>query len=91
MSQLFKGQTNISIVLETNYDISTATNPLVRYRKPNGVHGSWTANKIGTTLVFNAINGEIDLEGIWSFQAYVEIGGLKAYGSIITQLINKPL
>jgi len=39
------------IILDCVEDISTATSPEIKYKKPDGTSGSWTAVKeSGTTL-----------------------------------------
>lgn len=91
MSQIFETQSLLTINLETNFDISLATVTKILYKKPNGVKGSWTAAVSGNNLIYNLTNGEIDQPGLWRFQSYVEIGGLKAYGKVVTQDFRIPL
>ncbi len=89
---VFKTQSLLSITLETKYsDLASATVTRILYTRPNGTTGYFEGNVSGTKLVYNVQNGDINIAGIWKFQAYIEIGGLKGYGYIAIQNFNEPL
>jgi hypothetical protein len=90
---VFKKQTLLTINAETNYDdLASASVTRILYTKPNGrTTGFWDATVSGTTLVYNVQEGDLDVDGTWSFQSYIEVGGLKGYGEIVERLIKKPL
>lgn len=92
MSAIFTTQGYLVIVLDTGIDLSTASVTKILYRKPSGVKGEFTATVFETTkLRYQFTNTDLDLPGQWSFQAYVVIGGLNAYGEIVRQSISKTL
>ena len=89
---LFKTQSLFSIVAKTHYDdLASAEVTRILYKKPGGTEGYWEASVSGTNLIYNVSNGDIDVVGQWTFQAYIELGGLKGYGSLFTQQIQKPI
>lgn len=53
--------------------------------------GTAVANTIKNTLIYQPAEGDLDIVGPWTFQAYIEIGGKIGYGSIATQQIHKPI
>lgn len=81
----------ITLRLDTEIDISTATVKKILYKKPSGVTGGWDAIADGNTLTYDLTNTDIDITGVWQFQTYVEIGGEKGFGEIVEQVFMKPL
>ena len=89
---VFKLQSLLSITLETNYDdLASAEVKKILYTKPGGTKGEWEATASGTKLVYNLQNGDIDIVGQWKLQAYIEVGGLKGFGSIVTKHFENSL
>lgn len=84
MSNIYKGQTLLTIKLETGLDISSATVKKINYKKPDGTIGSWTASADGTTkLSYSITANDINQVGIWKMQAFVTIAGKDAYGDTV--------
>lgn len=89
---IFRTQSLFSVVAKTYYDdLASAEVTRILYKKPGGTEGYWEATVSGTDLVYNVQNGDIDVVGQWTFQAYIEVGGLKGFGSEFTQQIKKPI
>ena len=75
------GEVGTDIVLDTGITITGATAIKIKYQKPDGTTGEWTASKNGTTKVqYTLLTGNIDQAGVWTFQAYVEVSGGKWHG-----------
>lgn len=91
MGQLFTNTGQLTIYLDTGIDLTSATVTKIKYIKPNGVTGEWTATVSGTALTYDVSNTDIDVSGTWQFQAYIEIGGEIGRGEIVTQTFNKPI
>ena len=92
MSHVFKTQSLLTISVETDYaSLAAASTKLINYTKPQGQTGSFTATASGTTLTYALANGDIDQAGLWKFQAYIVVGGLKGIGSIDTHFFEAPL
>ena len=74
MGRIFKGQSALRITLRTFTDLRDAVSAVIRYRKPNGTSGEFTA-VVGDTdrgIIFHeVIEGEIDISGWWTFWAFV--------------------
>lgn len=89
---IFRTQSLFSIVAKTGYDdLASAEITRILYKKPGGTEGYWQASVSGTNLIYNVSDGDIDIKGRWQFQAYIEIGGLKGFGSVFTQEIQEPI
>jgi hypothetical protein len=91
MADIFVSQGNITITLDTNVDLSTATSPLIMYRKPDGTKGVWSATITGQNLSYNLTDSDIDVAGRWAFQAFVLIAGESVFGSFAYYDFKQPL
>jgi len=74
VGKIYVGQTALTIRLTVGQDITGAT-CLVKYRKPDGTEGQWSASivtestgEIGYTM---ADADQLDQSGLWTFWAYV--------------------
>lgn len=83
--------TNTTIRLDVCTDLSEATQAAIRYRKPNGEEGSWDATIIGTELLYKTKETDLDVAGLWLFQAVVELNGDVLKGEIKTNNILNPI
>jgi hypothetical protein len=89
---LYKHQSLLTITLETNYaSLASAEVTKILYEKPDGEKGFWNASVSGTKLVYNLANGDININGHWKFQSYIEVGGLKGLGVIVSKQFDIPL
>ncbi|MCL2410632.1 MAG: hypothetical protein FWC97_03215 [Treponema sp.] len=74
MNKVFKGQSALRITLRTFVDLEGVLSAVIRYRKPNGKAGEFSAavGDVANGVIFHeCIEGEIDLSGWWSFWAFV--------------------
>jgi hypothetical protein len=74
MGKIFKGQSALRIILKTFIDLEGIISAVIRYRKPNGKCGEFSAGVSDTAkgLIFHEwLEGEIDVSGWWSFWAFV--------------------
>lgn len=89
---VFKKQSLLTLKLETNYDdLAAATVKRILFKRPDGTEGFWNADQEGTLLVYNLQNGDINKEGNWQFQTYIEVGGKNAPGTIVNHFFERPL
>jgi hypothetical protein len=74
MNRIFKGQTALRLTLRTFTDLEDIISAVIRYKKPNGSKGEFSA-AVGDTalgIIFHeCIEGDIDISGWWSFWAYI--------------------
>lgn len=64
-----------TIVLDTKVNLSTASNPKIQYKKPDGVVGSINGT-IENTLIRAKIPGSVnDMIGGWAFEASCRFSG----------------
>jgi hypothetical protein len=88
---LFNNQSLLSITLDCGTNVMTADITMIAYVRPDQTQGMWVGTPVGNTIVYSFANGDINQSGNWQFQAYVEIGGRKTYGDIITKTFLEPL
>lgn len=91
MAQVFTNTGIITISIDTGISLIGATVTKIKYQKPDGTKGEWTATVSGTSLQYDADNDDIDQAGTWQFQSYVEIGGQIGRGEIVSQTFLTPL
>ena len=89
---LFQNEALLTIILETeNENLAAAETKKILYKKIGGTEGAWDATVSGTKLIYQLQPGDIDIVGQWSFQAYIEVGGLPHYGTLATKTVQKPI
>jgi len=72
--KIFKGQAALRITLRTFVNLAGIVSAAIRFRKPNGKTGEFSAAVRDTDkgiISHECIEGEIDLPGWWSFWAYI--------------------
>ena len=92
MSSIFKNQDYLTIRLDTNVDISSATSREILYQKPDGSTGEWDAVLYGTTQMEYLVEpGDLDQAGEWQFQSKFVLNGETGYGEKAYKKIDKNL
>lgn len=75
MGKIYSGQSALTIRLTTNQDITGASAVLIKYKKPSGVTGYWTAAittaATGVISYTMADTSQLDETGKWTFWAHV--------------------
>jgi hypothetical protein len=74
MNRLYKGQSALRITLKTFTDLEGIISAVIRYIKPNGSTGEFTAGVSDTVkgIIFHeCIEGEIDMSGWWALWAFI--------------------
>lgn len=90
MSQLYCNS-GIQLRLDTTIALGAASNTKILWQDPEGLTGAWTATVSGTELVYDVVETDINVEGNWRLQAYVEIASVPRHGDIITQNFKTPI
>ena len=82
MSEVYKNQSYLTIYLDTNVDLTTATSMEILYKKPDGTTGEWDGSADDTTKIkYDVQDGDLDQAGQWYFQAKFILNGETAYGA----------
>jgi hypothetical protein len=70
---VFIGDTGIEIILDVGTNIAASSSRKIKYRKPSGDSGSWTAIQKTSTSIAYTTTATTDLNevGRWLLQAYV--------------------
>ena len=92
MSTIFAGQSALRIRLTCGQDISGALEQKIRFRKPDGTVGEWSAaiEDADNGILYHDISSEIDISepGVWTFWAYVKFSdGRIGYGEAVKQRV----
>jgi hypothetical protein len=91
---IFNTQGYLSIKLDTGVDLVavSAANLSIKYKKPSGATGTWSASVTETTkVIYNFTNTDLDETGLWSAQAYFTVAGKNAYCDITTFEVTQKL
>jgi len=74
MSKIYENQSALRITVKTYIDLEGIISAVIKYRKPDGTVGEFTAAVSDTAngVIFHeVIEGEIDLSGWWAFWAFI--------------------
>ena len=90
---VFKGTIGQKIILSVGVDISAATTRQIKYRKPDGTTGAWTAIEESTTSISYTTTAVTDLNisGTWQLQAYVITPSWTTHGEIVRLKVKETL
>ncbi len=91
IQKVHKNDIGTKIRLDAGQSIVDNTSIIIRYKKPSGVLGNWTATLEGTDYgIYYTVNGDLDETGVWELQLYVETsGGWKGHGDKLTMHVYK--
>lgn len=82
MGKIYVGQTRLRITLETEADLTDADVFEIKYIKPDGIEGSWTATcddlPKGEIYFESFVAATLDVAGVWRFWAYITWSGSSA-------------
>jgi len=81
---VFIGDIGVKIILEVGADITTAIAQKIKYRKPSGESGAWTATQETATSISYTTIAATDLNeiGVWLLQSYVTMPSWALSGKI---------
>jgi hypothetical protein len=74
MGKVFKGQSALRIRVKTFTDLEGIDSASIKYRKPDGAWGEFSAGVSDTVkgVIFHeCIEGELDIAGWWVFWAFI--------------------
>jgi hypothetical protein len=93
MGKIFKGQTALEIILDTQLetsDMASVSESRIYYKKPSGVSGYWAASIVeGTSKIKYLVptSETIDEIGAWSFWSWVKLPIGEARGEAVKEII----
>lgn len=90
---VFVGALGKKIVLNVGVDISAATTRQIKYEKPDGTTGYWTAVEESTTSISYTTTAATDLDdkGNWKLQAYIVTPTWTDHGNIARMTVKETL
>ncbi|GHV86379.1 hypothetical protein AGMMS50293_28160 [Spirochaetia bacterium] len=74
MNRIYKGQSALRITVKTFTDLEGIEAAVIRYRKPGGDLGEFSAGVADSAkgVIFHeCLEGEIDASGWWAFWAFI--------------------
>ena len=90
---VFIGAISKKIVLNVGVNISTATTRQIKYEKPDGTTGYWTAAEESTTSISHTTVAATDLneDGNWKLQSYIVTPAWTEHGNVVRMRVRKSL
>jgi hypothetical protein len=83
MSKSFLPDVGTALRLNTGVDLSSASTLQIKYKKPDGELGVWSATVYSTTYAQYILqSGDIDQNGLWTFQVYTVLPSWSGYGEV---------
>ena len=93
MGKIYQGQASLTMKVYTGCVLSGAEETLIKYRKPDGLEGSFPAGVLDETegiLGYDVQAGDLDLVGWWRLWAWVGFpGGKSAPGDVVKVFVHK--
>ena len=95
MAKLYAGQSELRIRLTLGVDITGATTVQIKYIKPNGTEGAWTAvveTALTGIIYYDVLDGDIPEAdyGEWGFWGYVVFAdGRDAPGEVVWEKFHE--
>jgi hypothetical protein len=78
MGKIYVGQTALKIEVETGTDLTTATEQVIKFKKPTDAVGFFVASVVdakGGIIEYDVASAtDLDVAGIWTFWAYITFG-----------------
>ena len=74
MVRIYRKQSALRLTLKTFCDLDGVISAAIRYRKPDGKLGEFSAgvsDKDNGVIFYECIEGDIDVSGWWAFWAFV--------------------
>jgi hypothetical protein len=94
MDFVYENQTALRIKLDTEADLTDATELEIRYMKPDGSEGSWTAQVLNSSSwIYYDIgpNDHLTPTGNWKRWSYVKFSdGREVEGDPVDFIVKKP-
>jgi hypothetical protein len=90
---VFVGDEGTRILLNAGTNISASTVRRIRYEKPDGTTGFWSANLDSglEKLYYDTQTDDLDISGTWKLQNYVEMPTWTGTGEIAQLKIYDPI
>lgn len=77
MSKIYLLQSNLTISLNTGIALASVDVALIKYKKPNGTEGQWTATVVDSKIEYNVAAGDLDQDGEWTVWAHITYANSK--------------
>jgi len=94
----YVGDIGKKIILETGQDLSAATILRIKYKKPNGTNGYWSAtiesnvsNVLANMFYITVAATDLDQAGKWQLQAYAATPAWTLSGKTVAMKIDEAL
>lgn len=91
--ETFVGDTP-KIVLQTGIDLSVYSTLLIKFRRPDGTYGAWTASlssEDNTWMEYTTLDTDLNLPGIWALQSHVMGIGIELHGKWVDIQVYTPI
>jgi hypothetical protein len=81
MPKTYLNDIGTEIILDSGEDISGQTTLEIKYKKPEGDTGTWTASVYNTNYAkYTTVDGDLDEIGTWTVQIYVVLPSWTGHG-----------
>lgn len=84
----------VQLTIDTNIDISGYATLLIKYKRPDGITGCWTAAACLADIkcmTYTCVYGDLSMPGRWLIQALVLGAGVKLTGRWFEFMVYDPL
>lgn len=93
MTNVYVGQSALRVSARTGTALSDIASCEIRYEKPDGIRGSWTAfvsDAARGVVSYDVLGGELDMGGWWRFWVFVTFDdGRSAFGDAVKVFVRE--
>lgn len=76
---------------EVGEDLTGLDSATIRYRKPSGDTGEWTATVAGDDVSYTVQEGDIDEDGVWYLQVFYDFGSTQRATKVTSITVAKSI
>mgnify|MGYP006279449747 CR=1 FL=1 len=89
---VYVGDIGAILRLTSSVDLSAATSAAIKYRKPSGATGEWSATIYDSTGVQYVVqDGDLDESGQWTLQGYVTMPGWSGHSKAVRVTVGRTI
>jgi len=86
--RVFQGDIGTKIKLDSDSTLTGATTLQIKYKKPSGTTGAWTATIEGTEYAYYLTEeDDLDESGVWELQLYAVLSAWQGHGAITKMVV----
>lgn len=86
----YLGDIGVVILLDCGQNITSASNYLIKVKRPDGTLVTWTASLSGTnSITYTTVGNDLNQTGNWLLQSYITGSGFALLGDTVLLIVSE--